>query len=107
MMFEHILQFISPLVNFDQGFESQEVLDAAVGVFALVLLALSLSAYRKTHLKRLLVVSAAFGLFAVEVAVRQLDAFVFAVGYQTDLIITTALDFFILLLFFVAVVLKD
>jgi hypothetical protein len=107
MMLPHFLQLISPLVNFDEGFESQEILDAAVAVFALLLLALSLSAYRKTHIKRLLIVSAAFGLFAVEVAIRQLDAFVFAVGYQTDLIITTILDFFVLLLFFIAVVVKE
>jgi len=106
MMMQHLLSYVSPLVNFDEPFETQEILDAAVGVFALLLLALSLSAYRKTHLRRLLIVSSAFGLFAVEVAVRQVDAFVFAVGYQTDQIITTVLDFFILLLFFIAVVTK-
>lgn len=103
---EHLLQVISPLVNFDDRLESQEVLDGAVGLFALVLLALSLSAYHKTHLRRLLMVSAAFGLFAVDVAVRQLDSLVFAVGYQTDQIITTALELVILLLFFLAVVVK-
>jgi len=107
MMVQHFVQFISPLVNLDQGLESEELLDAAVGVFALVLLALSLSAYRKTHLRRLLIVSAAFGLFAVDVVVRQLDAFVFAVGYETDLIVTTILEFLILLLFFIAIVVKD
>jgi hypothetical protein len=101
-----IFQIISPLLNYDQGLESQEVLEAAVGVFALVLFALSLSAYRKTHLRRLLVVAIAFALFAVEVTVRQFDAIVFAVGYQTDLIITTILELLILLLFFVAVVMK-
>ncbi len=106
MIEQHLVQVISPLVNYDEGFESQELLDAAIGVFALLLFALSLSAYRKTRLRRLLVVSVAFGLFAVEVAVRQLDAIVFAVGYQTDLIITTVLEFFILLLFFIAVVMK-
>jgi hypothetical protein len=106
MIEQHIAQFISPLLNYDEGFESQEFLDAGVGVFALLLFALSLSAYRKTRLRRLLVVSVAFGLFAVEVVVRQLDAIVFAVGYQTDLIISTILEFFILLLFFIAVVMK-
>ncbi len=101
-----IVQIISPLLNFDQGLESQEVLDAAVGVFALLLFALSLSAYQKTHLRRLLVVSVSFALFAVEVAIRQLDVIVFAVGYQTDLVITTILELLILLLFFIAVVIK-
>jgi hypothetical protein len=106
MIEQHLVHVISPLVNYDEGFESQEFLDAAVGVFALLLFTLSLSAYRKTRLRRLLVVSVAFALFAVDVAVRQLDSIVFAVGYQTDLIITTVLEFFILLLFFIAVVMK-
>ena len=69
---------ISPLVEVDQGFETQELLDFAIAIFALVLLAVSLSAYRKTRLRRLLLVSVAFGLFAVEVGIRQVDAFVFA-----------------------------
>jgi hypothetical protein len=98
---------ISPLVDFDQGFQTQEVLDSAIAIFALVLLALSLSAYRKTRLRRLLLVSVAFGLFAVEVGIRQLDAFVFALGFQTEQIIVGAMEFIILLLFFLAVVVRD
>ncbi len=98
---------ISPLVDFDRGFETQEILDIAIATFAVVLLALSLSAYRKTRLRRLLLVSIAFGLFAVEVAIRQLDAFVFALGVQTEQIIVGAMEFVILLLFFLAVVVRD
>ena len=105
-MIGHTMLVISPLVNLDQGFETQELLDAAVGLFALVLCALSISAYRKTRLRRLMLVSVAFGLFAVDVAIRQLDSFVFAVGYQTDQIITTGMEFLILLLFFLALVTK-
>jgi hypothetical protein len=92
------------LLDIDQGFETEELLNVAIAVFALVLLALSVSAYRKTRLRRLLFVSVAFGLFAVEVLVRQLDAFVFAIGLQTDEILTTILEFVILLLFFFALV---
>ncbi|HUI01200.1 MAG TPA: hypothetical protein VLU99_03865 [Nitrososphaerales archaeon] len=91
----------------DEGFETEEVLDLAIAVFALVLLALTLSAYRRTRLRRLLVVSAAFGLFAIEVGIRQLDAFVFTVGVQTDQILVGAMEFVILVLFFVAVVIRD
>ncbi len=98
---------VSPLVDLDEGFETQEVLDFAIAIFALVLLALSLSAYRKTHLRRLLLVSGAFGLFAVQIVIRQLDDFVFAVGYQTDQIVVAAMEFVILLLFFLAVVFRD
>jgi len=96
----------SPPMDLGQAFEVEEVLDVAIAAFAIVLLALSLSAYRRTHLNRLLIVSAAFGLFAVEVLVRQLDVFVFAVGVETDEIITTLMEFVILVLFFLAVTRK-
>ena len=98
---------VSPLFDLDQGFETQEGLDFAIAIFALVLLALSLSAYRKTRLRRLLLVSVAFGLFAVEVGIRQLDEFVFAVGFQTEQILVAAMEFIILLLFFLAIVVRD
>jgi hypothetical protein len=100
-------QVISPLVDVDEGFETQEALDIAIAVFALVLLALSLSAYRKTRLRRLLLVSGAFGLFAVEVLIRQLDDFVFDVGFQTEQIVVAVMEFVILLLFFLAIVVRD
>jgi len=100
-------QLISPLLDIDQGFETQEALDVSIAVFALVLLALSLSAYRKTRMRRLLLVSGAFGLFAVEVLVRQLDDFVFNVGFQTAQIVVAVMEFIILLLFFLAIVVRD
>jgi hypothetical protein len=100
-------QAISPLLDIDQGFATQETLDIAIAIFALVLLALSLSAYRKTRLRRLLLVSGAFGLFAVDVLLRQLDDFVFNVGFQTAQIVVAAMEFVILLLFFLAIVVRD
>ncbi len=99
--------FFSPLVDVDEGFETVEVLEFAIAAFALVLLALTLSAYRKTHVRRLIFVSVAFGLFAVEVAIRQVDSFVFEVGYQTDQILVALMEFVILLLFFLAVVVRE
>jgi hypothetical protein len=101
----HLL-LLSPLVDFDQRFDTEELLNGGIALFALILLALTLSTYRRTHLRRLLLVSAAFGLFAVEVVIRQLDAFVFVIGYQTDQIITTVMEFIVLLLFFLAIVMK-
>lgn len=100
-------QAVSALLDIDQRFATQETLDIAIAIFALVLLALSLSAYRKTHLRRLLLVSGAFGLFAVDVLVRQLDDFVFNVGEQTARIVVAAMEFVILLLFFLAIVVRD
>jgi hypothetical protein len=103
----HQLLLAAPsLLDLGEGFEIEEILEVAVAALAVVLLALSLSAYRKTRLSRLLIVSAAFGLFAVDVFVRQLDFFVFAVGVETDEIITTLMEFVILVLFFLAVTRK-
>ena len=104
----HFLSAVAPMVvSFDQDFETEEFLNFAIGAFSLVLLALSLSAYRRTHLSRMLLVSAAFGLFAVEVVVTQLDFFVFPLSENAEGAITALLDFVILLLFFFAVVRGD
>jgi hypothetical protein len=97
---------LSPLVDFDDWFDTEELLNGGIALFALMLLALTLSTYRRTHLRRLLLLSAGFGIFAVEVVIRQLDAFVFAVGYQTDQIIATVMELIFLLLFFLAIVSK-
>ena len=94
-------------LDVDTKVETRELLDLAVAAFALVLLALSLSAYRKTGLRRLLMVSLAFALFAVEVGLRELDDYVFELGTQVDLIITVGMEFAILLLFFLAVVVRE
>jgi hypothetical protein len=99
--------FFYRFVDVDTGIETQELLEIAIAGFALTLLGLSLSAYRKTHLRRLLIVSAAFALFAVEVGILQLDDFVFTVGYETDQIVVALMEFVILLLFFLAVVVRE
>lgn len=94
-------------INLDEQFETMELLDVAIGIFALLLFALSLSAYRKTRLRRLVLVSLAFLLFAADVVVRQLDVLVLALGFQADQVASAAIEFAILLLFFLAVVTKD
>jgi asparagine N-glycosylation enzyme membrane subunit Stt3 len=82
------------------------LLNLAVGLFAVVLLALSLNAYRKTRLRRLLLVTAAFGFFALSVAVRNLEIFVFP-GLDVDEVLVTVLELVTLLLFFFALVFRD
>ena len=61
-----------PPTGFGGSFEPVEFLNLLVGVFALILLALSLTAYRRTSLRRLLFVSAAFGLFFEKIGWRGL-----------------------------------
>ena len=86
--------------------ELDEILSLAVGVFALVLLAVTLAAYKKTNQTRLLLVSAAFGLFAVKTILRHLDILIFNWGTGTMDLLFTALDFMILVLFFLALSIK-
>ncbi len=82
-----------------------ESLDFASGVFAAFLLVMSLFAYRRTNLKRLLFVSAAFGLYSFRAILPRMDIIL------PNLQITTAIDtlisvlgFVILGLFFIAIV---
>lgn len=82
------------------------LLNVAVGVFAIVLLVLSLSAYRRTRLRRLVLVSAAFGFFAASVAVRNLEIFIFPT-LDVDEVLVAILELVTLLLFFLALVLRD
>jgi Na+/glutamate symporter len=83
--------------------EPEDALDLAVAVFSLILLSLSLNAYRRTGMRRLLLVSVAFGLFAVQVLVKYIDAAVM-LGSTNDQILSTLLSFAILLCFFAALV---
>jgi uncharacterized membrane protein YhfC len=83
-------------------------LDFASGIFAAFLLALSLLAYKRTKMKRLLFVSAAFGLFSFRAIIPRLDLFFpdldLSASIETILAIT---GFVILGLFFLAIVKKQ
>jgi hypothetical protein len=83
----------------------EQAIKVAIALLSILLLALSLSAFRRTRLKRLLYASAAFGLFAVQMLVEFLeDATRFGEPY-TDLI-TPGITLAIVLLFFVGIVRK-
>ncbi len=88
------------------GFGLDEILSLAVAFFALILLAITLAAYRKTNLTQLLLISAAFGLFAVKTLVRHLDILIFNWGAQATDLLFTILDFLILTLFFLSLSIK-
>jgi len=51
----------------------EQAIKISIAALSLLLLALSLSAYRRTHLRRLLYAAAAFGLFAVQMVVETLE----------------------------------
>jgi hypothetical protein len=82
------------------------ILNSLVAIVALVLLGLSLTAYRKTRLRRLLLVSAAFGLFAASVAMRNIEILFFP-ALDADEIVVALLELAALGSFFAALVMKD
>ncbi len=89
------------------GFDLEELVSLAVGVFATILLVISLMSYRKTRLRKLLLVSAAFGLFATKTFLHHLNIFVFNWGVQTEDLVFNILDAVILVLFFLAITIKN
>jgi len=76
----------------------------AVGFVAILLLVISLIAYRRAGLRRVLLVSAAFALFAAKTFVQQLDLFVANIEGTSIELYLTVIDLLILLLFFLALI---
>ncbi|MDH2906565.1 MAG: hypothetical protein PXX83_00515 [Candidatus Nitrosotalea sp.] len=84
-----------------------ESLDFATGIFAAILFAMSLIVYRRTNLKRMLFVSAAFGLYAFRAILPRMDIFLPDLDLSTSMeILLSIMGFIILSLFFVAIVKK-
>jgi hypothetical protein len=83
-----------------------ESLDFATGIFAAVLLVISLLAYKRTNLTRLLFVSAAFGLYAFRAILPRLEIVLPSVQATTVDTILSSIGFAILALFFIAIVKK-
>jgi len=102
-----IINFVMQLAQDNQYADLSEVFSIVVGFFAILLLIISLRAYRRTRMKRMLLVSSAFGLFAVKTFAYHLDIFIPDIESQGIEFILTALDLLILLLFFLAVVRRD
>ena len=85
-------------------FNLEEILSLSVGFFAIILVVISLISYGKTKLRMLLLVSAAFALFAIKTLIHHLNLFVFNLGAGFENVLFSVLDLLILLLFFLALV---
>jgi hypothetical protein len=97
------------------GFEDLEVepyepitqaIKIAIAVFSLLLLGLSVSAYKKTALKKLVYAAVAFGLFAVQLFFDYLEDAVEAFDTPYADIVFFGITLAILVLFFMAIVRK-
>jgi hypothetical protein len=80
-----------------------QVIQIAIAAFSLLLLGLSISAYKKTSLKRLLYAAVAFGLFAIQMFFDYLEDAVEAFDTPYSDIIFFGITLAILVLFFMAI----
>jgi hypothetical protein len=77
---------------------------ALTGIFALLLFALSILAYRRTRFKMIIYAAGAFALFAIQLLLQSLgETFRFLESPITN-IISSAITLAILILFFLAIV---
>jgi hypothetical protein len=103
-----LLLVFSGLLLQTEIFENVEtVIVAVTGIFSLLLLALSISAYRKTGLRKIMYAAAAFALFGIQLLFESIeDTFeVLDIGYGS--VITSSMTLAILVLFFLAIVQKN
>jgi hypothetical protein len=81
-----------------------QVIQIAIAAFSLLLLGLSISAYKKTSLKRILYAAVAFGLFAIQIFFDYLEEAIEAFDTPYSDIIFYGMTLAILVLFFIAIV---
>jgi hypothetical protein len=83
-----------------------QAIQIAIAAFSLLLLGLSISAYKKTSLRRILYAAVAFGLFAIQIFFDYLEDAVEAFDTPYSEIIFYGMTLAILVLFFMAIVRK-
>lgn len=84
----------------------EQAIKLAIVAFSLLLLGLSISAYRKTALKRILYAAVAFGLFAVQMFFDYLGDAVVGFDLPINDVVFSGITLAILALFFIAIVKK-
>jgi hypothetical protein len=83
-----------------------QAIQIAIAAFSVLLLGLSISAYKKTSIKRILYAAVAFGLFAIQIFFDYLEDAVEAFDTPYSDIIFYGMTLAILVLFFMAIVRK-
>ena len=86
----------------------ESVIQAAIGIFSLLLLALSILAYKRTGLKKIIFAAIAFSLFAIQLILEALEE---TIGILEEPpigdILSASMTLAILVLFFLAIVRKS
>ncbi|ALM74896.1 conserved membrane hypothetical protein [Thermococcus barophilus] len=87
--------------------DAEQVLSLGIVIFSLLLTGASLIAYKKTRLRKFLIVSLAFSLYAAKEFVEQIDIIFPEIEGGTLDLLVKFIEFIIIALFFVAVALKE
>ena len=103
LLFVYAVMFLE--LNVIEGIET--IILTITGIFSLLLLGLSISAYRKTGLKKILFAATAFALFGVQLLVESLEENFDFLDTDIMSIIMTSMTLGILILFFLAIVKKN
>jgi hypothetical protein len=97
------LFFTQVVLAVDQDLSTIEsILNVGIGIFSLLLFALSISAYRRTGVKRLVYAAIAFGLFAVQSLFEYVKDIVTSFEPLYDTLIFPGITLSILIMFFLA-----
>ena len=83
------------------------LISASIGVFSILLLLLSLSAYKETKIKSILYASAAFGLFAGSLFVETLEDYYELLDSVFSSLLVSSITLAILILFFMAIIRRN
>jgi hypothetical protein len=98
---------IEPMTEVEPYEPITQAIQIAIAAFSLLLLGLSISAYRKTALKRILYAAIAFGLFAIQMFFDYLEDAVEGFDTAYSDIIFYGITLAILVFFFLAIVRKQ
>jgi hypothetical protein len=85
----------------------EEVLSIAIIMFSLILSGVSFTAYIKIRLKKFVIVSIAFLLFAVREFIKHIDIIYPDIEASSLGLTAKLIDFIILFLFFLAIIIKE
>ena len=83
-----------------------QILSAFVLLICIVLLGISLVSYRKTKLSRMLLISGAFGFFALKILFQHFGVWILNWTAQTEELASLGMDLVIVVFFFLALMVK-
>jgi hypothetical protein len=86
---------------------TQHLISLFIGIFSILLLLLSISAYRKTGLKNILYATGAFGLFAIRLFIESFDEIHDVLDDNKISFLNSFITLAILILFFVAIIKRN